>query len=156
MLWNMSTEKRVALVTGGAKRVGRAIVEALAEAGFAVAFTYHRSEREAEELWMKYKAHAIGVDLTHGERAIEAIRDSFAKFSNRLDVLVNSASDYHAGKLDETTPELMRRMMAIHFEAPLLLTQAFEPELRANRGHVINMCDLLAERPWPDFLAYCA
>src|SRR5437764_3095092 len=105
MLGDMSTENRVALVTGGAKRVGRAIVEALAEAGFSVAFTYHTSDRQAEELWVKYKAHAIGVDLTHGEPAIEAIRDSFANFSNRLDVLVNSASIYQAGSLQETTPE---------------------------------------------------
>jgi pteridine reductase len=50
----------------------------------------------------------------------------------------------------------MRRLMAIHFEAPLLLAQAFAPMLRAARGHVVNMVDIQAERPSPQYLAYCA
>jgi pteridine reductase len=47
-------------------------------------------------------------------------------------------------------------MMAIHFESPLLLAQAFGPMLRASGGHIVNMVDLLAERPWPQYLAYSA
>jgi pteridine reductase len=46
--------------------------------------------------------------------------------------------------------------MAIHYESPLLLAQAFAPMLRASRGHILNMVDLLAERPWPQYMAYCA
>jgi pteridine reductase len=46
--------------------------------------------------------------------------------------------------------------MAVHFESPLLLCQAFAPMLRHSKGHIVNMVDLLAERPWPQYLAYCA
>jgi pteridine reductase len=46
--------------------------------------------------------------------------------------------------------------MAVHFESPLLLAQTFAASLRAARGHIVNMVDLLAERPWPQYMAYCA
>ena len=149
-----STEKRVALVTGGAKRVGRAIVETLAAAGFTVVFTYNSSEAEAAELARRVKGQAIRADLSDPLAATRTIRDAFQH--PRLDVLVNNASLYQAAKLPETSPEVMRRLMAIHFESPLLLAQSFEPMLRASRGHIVNMVDLLAERPWPQYMAYCA
>ena len=148
--------RKVALVTGGAKRVGRAIVERLAQAGYTVAFTYHSSEREADELCARVKAEAIRADLTDPQPAVAAITTALARFSNRLDVLVNNASLYEPSPLGSTDLAHARRMMAIHFESPLLLAQALGPMLRESRGHVINMVDLLAERPWPQYLAYSA
>jgi pteridine reductase len=150
------SEKRVALVTGGAKRVGRAIVEKLATEGFAVAFTYLSSQNEADELAKQFDAHAIQIDLTKTDQLEGTIRELLETFSDRIDVLVNSASIYEPSSMNQATLEQMGRLMAIHFEAPLLLTRALAPKLRAARGHVINMIDLLAERPWPDYLAYCA
>ncbi|MEA2734417.1 MAG: pteridine reductase, partial [Humisphaera sp.] len=149
-----SSEKRVALVTGGAKRVGRAIVEKLASEGFAVVFTYNSSEAEAAELAKRVNGPAIRADLTDPAVAVRTIRDQFKQ--PRLDLLVNNASLYQSSCLSETTPELMRRFMAIHYESPLLLAQAFEPMLRQSRGHIVNMVDLLAERPWPQYMPYCA
>jgi pteridine reductase len=150
------SEKRVALVTGGAKRVGRAIVEKLATEGFAVAFTNLSSQNEADELAKQFDAHAIQIDLTKTDQLEGTIRERLETFSDRIDVLVNSASIYEPSSMNQATLEQMGRLMAIHFEAPLLLTRALAPKLRAARGHVINMIDLLAERPWPDYLAYCA
>jgi pteridine reductase len=152
----MANDRRVALVTGGAKRVGRAIVEKLAASGFAVVFTYRSSQREARELERTIDGLAIDADLTDPPAAVQRIRDSLAKFSAYVDVLVNSASLYQSASLDQTQPELMRRLMAIHFEAPLLLAKTFAAQLRQSRGHIVNMIDLLAERPWPQYLAYCA
>ena len=145
----------MALVTGGAKRVGRAIVERLAQAGFDVAFTYLSSEREAKELADHVGGFAIRTDLTDPSSAIDAIRGPVERF-NRLDVLVNSASLYEPSALADTNLEQIRRLNTIHVEAPLLLCQSFAATLRRSRGHVINMVDLLAERPWPQYLAYCA
>jgi len=157
----MATPRRVALVTGGAKRVGRAIVERLAKAGFDVAFTYLSSEVEAAELRAKLEssgsaALAIKADLTHAQRGTDTIARAFAGRFDRLDVLVNSASLYEPAPLEDTDLQLSRRLMAVHFESPLLLCQAFAPLLKSSKGHIVNMLDLLAERPWPKYLAYCA
>src|SRR5690606_23391038 len=75
---------------------------------------------------------------------------------DHLDLLVNNASLYEPAALERTDSDLMRRVMAIHFETPLLLTRAFTPMLRAAKGHIVNLVDVLAERPWPRYLAYCA
>lgn len=157
----MEPERKVALVTGGAKRVGRAIVERLLKAGYDVAFTYFSSAAEADALVESHhppppRVLPILADYTEPATFVgptfEAVRSAFG----RLDVLVNSASLYEPSALAVTTLEQMRRLMAIHFESPLLLAQGFAPMLRASRGHIINMVDLLAERPWPQYLAYCA
>lgn len=157
----MPEPRRVALVTGGAKRVGRAIVERLAAEGFDVAFTYLTSEVEAAEFRTRLEsggttALAIKADFTHAQRAVDAIARAFAGRFDRLDVLVNSASLYEPGTLEEADLQQARRLMAVHFESPLLLCQALAPMLRRSKGHVVNMLDLLAERPWPKYLAYCA
>ncbi len=152
---------KVALVTGGAKRVGRAIVEKLADAGFDIAFTYLSSQAEAAALEHALhkrgrRAMAIRADLTQPESAPTIIFDSCRQQFDRIDLLVNSASLYLPGKLRATTMEMMRKVAAIHVQSPLLLVQKFEAMLRQSRGHVVNMIDLLAERPWPDYLIYCA
>jgi pteridine reductase len=151
-----SRQQRVALVTGGAKRVGRAIVERLADAGFAVALTYLGSADAAQELTRRTDGRAIRADLTDPPAAVDAILGGLAGFGDSVDVLVNNASLYEPSSLDRTDPQQMRRLMAIHYEAPLLLVKSMAAQLRASRGHVINMVDLLAERPWPQYLAYCA
>jgi pteridine reductase len=151
--------RKVALVTGGAKRVGRAIVERLLEGGFAVAFTYHSNEKAADEMWSKHGAgnlRPMWADFTNPQEAVEGIRDGLSLFTDHVDVLVNSASLYEPTPLGQVSTAQMRRLMAIHFEAPLLLTRSLAPKLREAHGHVVNMIDLLAERPWPEYLVYCA
>jgi pteridine reductase len=90
------------------------------------------------------------------EIAAEEIHRAVSVEFGALNVLVNNASQYLQADLHATTPAIIRRVNAIHVESPLLLCQRFEPMLRAARGHVVNMVDLLAERPWPQFLPYCA
>src|SRR5688572_11120642 len=119
-----SGERRVALVTGGAKRVGRAVVERLAVAGFDVAFTYLSSEREANELAKQIDGTAIRADLTDPTSAITSLGTAL-KRNTRLDVLVNSASLYEPSSLTTTNVEQVRRLSAIHIESPLLLCQRF-------------------------------
>jgi pteridine reductase len=155
----MPKPRRVALVTGGAKRVGRAIVQRLAAGGFDVAFTYLGSEREAIHLvsslrGKRTKAEPFRVDLT-SPTAPAQLAGAFREKFDRLDVLVNSASIYDPSPLKTVTSAQLARLWQIHVAAPMLLCQAFAPMLRKSRGHVINMVDLLAERPWPQFLGYC-
>jgi pteridine reductase len=159
----MSTSKtnRVALVTGGAKRVGRAIVEKFAEAGFDIAFTFLKSEAEADDLASKLRSAGriclpIKTDLTQPIEAAQIVYDKVLNQFGRLDVLVNNASLYLPTNFDRIDLDHARNMQAIHVESPLLLCQKFAALLRNSKGHVINMVDLLAERPWPQYLAYSA
>jgi pteridine reductase len=147
-------DKPLALVTGGAKRVGAAIVRQLAADGYTAAVTFLSSAGEAELLAKDVGGIAIRADLTQPPAAVEAIRTALS--GRRLAVLVNSASIYEPDPPTGVTSELIQKLMAIHLESPLLLTQAFADELRQSNGHVVNMLDILAERPWPRYTAYCA
>jgi pteridine reductase len=152
----MVNQRLSALVTGGAKRVGRQICLRLAEAGYDVAFTYHKSEKDAAELvellrGRGAKGAAISADLTQPAAAVDLI----AREVERVDVLVNNASIYVPGGLRDFSGPDAKRMWAVHVEAPLLLCRAFEKQLRANRGHVVNMLDLMVERPMPAYMSYC-
>src|SRR5665213_1576228 len=150
---------RVALVTGGAHRVGRAVVEALAADGFDIAFTYLSSQAEADDLSAKIrgigrKCVAIKADLTSPTEAVDIIDRAMGEFS-KLNVLVNNASLYPRSTLREATEAQLQTLWQIHVAAPMLLCQRFESRLRAAKGHVVNMVDILAERPWPEYIAYC-
>jgi pteridine reductase len=152
-----TNKKRVALVTGAARRVGRAVALRLAEAGFDVAFTYLNSEDRAKRLVTEIRktggnATAIRADLTDPESAIPAIIAPF----RRLDVLVNNASLYEADTNGPDALSRARRLWAIHVESPLLICRSLAPRLKAVGGCIVNMLDLLAERPMPGYLAYCA
>src|SRR5690606_5544461 len=98
---------------------------------------------------------AIQADLTDPEPAVDLIHREIRQTFGRLDLLVNNASLYLPARLGETDLRLMRKMQAIHVESPLLLAQKCAPMLRASAGSIVNMVDLLAERPWPQYLAYC-
>lgn len=145
-----------ALVTGGAKRVGSAIVKRLALAGFGVIFTYNNSRDEAEALAREVGGKAVHADLTDPQTATGKISEIVQTTFNRLDVLVNNASLYEPGELSKVDAGQSRRLMAIHFESPMLLCQQLAPLLRASGGHVINMVDVMVEKPMPRYLAYCA
>lgn len=157
----MMAKQKVALITGAARRVGRAVALALAGAGYDVAFTYLKSAREAKSLVKQIEmldrdALAIRADLARPAAASAMIHKQFTKKFGRLDVLVNNASEFARVGLAGTDLRLLERLNAIHVYGPLLLCQRFEKMLRRSRGSVVNMVDLLAERPWPDYLAYCA
>jgi pteridine reductase len=156
-----SSQQRVALVTGAARRVGRAIALRLADEGFDIGFTFLHSGNDADQLIADVRGKGrrcfgIAVDLFDPEAAAKTVGEKFAGFSNRLDVLVNNASVYEPSALSQTDLTQMRRLFAIHLESPLLLCKIFAPQLRASKGHVVNMLDDLAERPATTYLAYCA
>jgi len=152
---------KVAVITGAAKRVGRAIALKLATAGFDIAFTYRGSQREANELEQLIKklgrqSLSIQADFTDSQRASDTVATIFGKQFTRLDALINNASLYQPSSLQTATDEQIHNLFAIHFHTPFLLARRFENLLRSSRGHIVNMVDLLAERPWPEYLAYSA
>jgi pteridine reductase len=160
-LQSVKNSAPVALVTGGARRVGRAIGLTLANSGYDVAFTYNNSASDAKSLVRQIdrigrRALMIQADLTDPDSASQVIFDAVQQTFGKLNVLVNNASTFAPGRLHETDLPLVHTVVTVHMQSPLLLCQRFEKMLRASRGHVVNMVDLLAERPWPEYLIYCA
>ena len=123
----MSTAaRRVALVTGGARRLGRAFAEALAEDGLAVAVHYGRAAEEAEAVVAGIRhaggeAEAFGADLRDADAAKALPGRVVARFG-RLDVLVNSAAEMERRTVAETTVEDWDATMALNLRAPFLLS----------------------------------
>lgn len=154
----MNTESRVALVTGGAVRIGRAIVTEMAEAGWSVAFTYRSSAAAARDLEGELRARgiralAIEADLDdHAARSVAArrIHDQLGG----LDALVNNAGVFPRTPFEELTPARLADAMRTNLEAPIFLTQACAPLLRASHGSVVNIVDVYGTFPLRHHLAY--
>lgn len=143
-----------ALVTGGAVRVGRAIVLALLEAGYRVYVHCHTSLEEARALHAAHPERVAGVvqaDLCD-PHARSLVADSVG---DRLDLLVNSAASYETGDFAERDDDDLRRVLELNLVAPLSLVRRCLPALRAAEGSVINIVDLGGRHPWLGYLDHC-
>ena len=149
----------VALVTGGAKRIGRAIALALAGDGWDVAVHYGRSAAEAaatvdEIVGLGRRAAAFDCDLADAA----AVRELPARCARELGPLVcvvNNASLFEYDSAERFDPALLARTVAVNVAAPLLLAQALAARLPAGRqGVLINLLDQKLFNPNPDFLSY--
>lgn len=135
---------KVALVTGSAKGIGRAILLALAEKGFDVAVHYRQSETEAERtrqqaLKLGVQAIKVAADVTKVQEAASLIQ-SVTEQLGGLQVLVNNVGDYLKKPLETLTPEEWHRMLDSNLNAPFYLIQAALPYLSATGyGRVINI-----------------
>lgn len=159
----MNLDGTVALVTGGAKRVGRAIVLELARAGCNVAVHFRDSHAEAEQLATEIgrigrQAVTVSGDLCNAS-SWSAIIGQTIDGLDRLDVLVNNASVFLTGQPDSIDAFDYRQwetVYRVNLVAPAALSHHARPYLQAHGGgKIINLCDISAERPWPDHLAYC-
>ena len=151
----------VALVTGAAKRVGRAIALALADAGCDLAIHYHTSQLEAAELANTLSAAGRRAITVPGDLANPssppAIVEQVRRQLGRLDVLINNAAFFTPDPAGGFAGEHWQHMMQVNAIAPAALIEAAADLLAASgQGKVVNLCDICAERPWRDYLAYGA
>ncbi len=154
---------RWALVTGAAKRIGAVIASTLHDAGANVAIHYHRSATDAEQLAADlnrrrpksaFTVAADMLDVGAVERMAAQVLERIG--SNKLDVLVNNASSFYPTPLGTVTPEQWQDLMGSNLKAPLFLSQALLPALRAARGVIINIVDVHSQRPLRDHPVYGA
>ncbi|MBS1799064.1 MAG: SDR family oxidoreductase [Acidobacteria bacterium] len=150
---------KTAVVTGGAKRIGRAIALELAQRGASVAITYLGSQREAEQTVRDVAAFdvdalAIRCDLRE-PHAIEAMVAEVAGEFDRIDLLVNNAGMFESIALEAITPELWDRMFATNTRAPFLVARAAHPHLKAVQGRIVNIGSLGGLHPWATHGHYC-
>jgi pteridine reductase len=155
----MNLTDRVALVTGGGVRVGRAISLELAAAGARVAVHYHASVAGAEAVAAEIRqaggeAELFRLDL--GRTAeLPALIEQVTRTFGRLDVLVNNAAIFPRTPFTEVTAAEWDEVMALNLKAPFFLAQAAAVSMRAHGGgKIVNLADIAAERPWPAYLPY--
>lgn len=154
----MNLAGRVTLVTGAARRVGRAIAERLARAGSHIAVHCNRSRDEAEQVAAGCRASGVEAavfcaDLADAAAAGELVAQVLARWG-RLDVLINNASTFETMRLDDFDLAEWDRALRVNLTAPMVLAHAARAALRTARGRIINLCDVATVRPWPDHLAY--
>lgn len=146
---------KVALITGGAVRVGRAITMGLAESGWDVAVNYHTSEAEARGVCrrveeMGRQCLVCGGDVSDAAD-VRRIADQVGEGFGRLDLLVNNAALFQAGPLMEVAEKEWDRVMAVNLKGPFLMVQATQALLEEAGGSVVNLLDLGAFQPWVDY-----
>jgi NAD(P)-dependent dehydrogenase (short-subunit alcohol dehydrogenase family) len=150
---------RTALITGAAKRVGRAIAIELAGAGMDIAVHYRDSAGEAEALAREIealgrRAALVKADL-EDEAAVEAILPQAIAQLGPVDVLVNNASLFERDEALDVTREGWDRQLAVNLRAPFVLMQQFARLLPADRhGAIVNMVDQRVVNLTPHFVSY--
>jgi len=149
---------RVALVTGGAKGIGRAVSRAIAERGARVAVNYLTGEKEAQETVQALAAKGLAVraDVTSEADVARMVRE-VERTLGPIDLLVNNAGFYKMAAHEELTPELWRKTIEVNLTGAFLVTWAIkESMIRRKFGRIVNMSSIsaLAARPWA--MAYAA
>ena len=150
---------KTALVTGGAKRIGAAIVRGLSAHGWRVVIHFNASKAEAESLANELKANGgaaeiVGCDLSN-LAATERLIYECVDRGGPLDCLINNASLFEPDWLGTVEPVLWQKQLDVNLRAPMLLIKAFAAQLPDDReGCVINMLDNKVFSPNPDYFSY--
>jgi NAD(P)-dependent dehydrogenase (short-subunit alcohol dehydrogenase family) len=153
-------EGRAALVTGGARRIGRAIALALAEAGAGVTITYCNSGQDAAVTVRDLEAlgchaQAVRCDVRSEDSVREAVSSS-AAFHGRLDLVVNNAAVFHSAPLAELSLADWDAVSETNTRGPFLVSREALPHLCASHGRIVNIGSLGGIEPWATHAHYCA
>lgn len=154
----MELRGKVALVTGGGRRVGKALALALARREAIVAVHYNESETGARDVVGAItrdggRAQSFGADLTDSELAAK-LPDQVAEAFGRLDVVVNSAAVMIRTPFGEITERVWDEIFALNLRAPFLVSQAAAPHLKRAKGAIVNIADLAAFETWPGYIPH--
>jgi len=150
---------RVALVTGAAKRLGRAVSLGLAEEGINLAVHYGKSAAAAHELVKEIQklgpeAAAFSAELTNVSAIQELVDSAVARFG-RLDILINCAANFLETKFGETTERTWEASLDTNLKAPFFCSQAAAPHLaKSGRGVILNFADIGGLLGWREHLPH--
>jgi pteridine reductase len=155
---NVSLKGQVALVTGSAKRLGRAMALRLAEEGADVVIHHRSSMTEAQSAVAEIerlgrRAAAIAADLNNIAE-IRRLFDETAKHFGRLDILINSAANFLPASIISTTEPVWDASLDTNLKAPFFCAQAAVPLLKRTKGTIINFADTGGLLGWPGYIPH--
>lgn len=154
-------EGKKALVTGAARRIGRAIALALAGAGADVAISYNSSKDESETVVQEIRRHGVlsfaaKADVSRA-RDVERMFEKVKKEFGRLDVLVNNAGVFFPVRWDKLTERDWDKALGANLKGQFFCAQAAARMMTGQkRGHIINLSSLGGLQPWPLYMHYCS
>ncbi len=151
---------KVFLVTGAAKRLGRAIALAAADHGAHVAITYRSSAREGRNVANELAARgadtlAIRCDISDELNVREMVKEAVSALGG-IDVLVNNAANYETAEFEKLTVAQWDAIFASNVRGPFLVSREALPYLRKRKGRIVNMGSLGGLRPWASHAHYCS
>lgn len=152
-------DSRWALVTGAAKRIGAVIAATLHEAGANVVIHYYNSAAPADALAADLNARRPDSAFTaradvRDVQALQSMAETVLARTGRLDILVNNASNFYPTPIGSITEEQWNDLIDSNLKAPLFLSQALVPALRAAHGVIVNIVDVHSQRPLRDHPVY--
>lgn len=152
-------DDKVALITGGARRIGAEIARTLHDAGMRLIIHYRNSDKDAHELQEQLgKKRAESVILVKGDLLdVHKITNLIKEASNtygRLDAVVNNASTFYPTPVGEATEEHWNDLIGTSFKAPFFIAQAAAPQLRKNQGCIVNIADIYGMQPLKSYPIY--
>ena len=150
---------KVALVTGGAKRVGAAICRRLHAQGANLMLHHRASVAEARALQHELNAQRansvalIQADLLNSASLPDLVKTTVSQFGS-LDILINNASSFFATAIGEINEKAWDDLIGTNLKAPLFLSQAAAGELKRRHGCIVNIVDIHAEFPMKNYVVY--
>jgi NAD(P)-dependent dehydrogenase (short-subunit alcohol dehydrogenase family) len=152
---------QVVLVTGSARRLGRAIALTLGRAGASVVVNYHRSRAQALRTAREIEALGVEASVLRADVSrsalVRAMFRAVEKRFHRLDILVNNAGVFFPGKWDQLTERDWDRALGINLKGTFFCAQAAARIMqRQKRGCIINISSLGGLEAWPSYAHYCA
>jgi NAD(P)-dependent dehydrogenase (short-subunit alcohol dehydrogenase family) len=158
MMNQLAENMPLALVTGAARRLGRAIARGLAQAGYAIGLHYYQSAADAQNTAEEIQKLGVPVQLYRADLTkvgeIQAMFDQVSSQPHSLQVLVNSAAIMKRSSLREEGVSGWDETMAINLRAPWLCAQQASRLMQANGGVIINISDSGAHKAWTGYPAY--
>ena len=156
MLISPNMEKKTALITGGAKRIGCSIAELLASKGYDIAIHYNHSKEDAEKLCGQLNekgitAKSYGCDLEDMTAVSNLIKEALNDFSS-IDLLINNASVFEKDSIREINLDRIQQNLNVHYIAPYILISEFAKITQ--KGHVINILDRHVDKGHTAFASY--
>jgi NAD(P)-dependent dehydrogenase (short-subunit alcohol dehydrogenase family) len=151
---------KVALVTGGSKRLGRAAALALADAGSDVVVTYLSSAKEAQRTVKEIetsgiRALALRCDVTDPKNVRTTLKEVVTQLGG-IDIVVNNAGDYETVAFEDLTVQQWDSIFAVNVRGPFLVSQEAVPHLRRRKGRIINLGSLGGLQAWASHVHYCS
>lgn len=157
---NSKTNTKVVLITGAAKRVGAAIARHCHSLGMRLAIHYRESSEAAFALCQTLNqqradsAIALSADLKDTPKLADLVATVIKEWG-QLDVLINNASSFYPVPFTKVTPGVWEDLIASNLKGPFFLSQLAAPYLKAQKGCIINLVDIQAQRPLKNYSVYC-